>query len=201
MCYYNLAGLYRDAGMMAESIATVRRFQALFPGAHGQLAISLLFAGRPEEARQSIAKTWDPAWNSWGEALTLHDLGRDTEAREAYEALLALPEDRRTLGLVTMMHAWFGERDRAFAALRRYVALLQNRVAADATHANIFVGQLLRSTFFASLHDDPRWHALLADIAFTDKDLEPARARVLTPVPDWTRSTLVEAMLREGGIE
>ncbi len=199
MCYYNLASIYRNAGLLAESIATVRRFQELFPGAHGQLAISLLLDGRPEEALASFMKNYEESWRLWGSAMALHDLGRLEESREASDSLRALPMGQDTLVMVAMMHARNGELDLAFEALTRYIRVAQKRASGGGPHATIWVGTVLRSAFFENLYDDPRWTALLADLGFTDRDLAPSRARSLGPPSGWTRSSLIEDMLRKGG--
>ena len=200
MCYYNLATIYRNAGLPAESIATVRRFQELFPGAHGQLAVSLLLDGRPQEAMSSFAKNDEPSWRLWGSALSLHALGRSAESREAAESLRAMPMNRSTLRLVAMLHAWKGELDAAFAALTRFIELTQKRVDGSGRYTNIWVGEFVHSALFQNLHDDPRWAALLADLALADEDLEPVRARYLGPPAGWTRSALIEDMLRGGDV-
>ena len=199
LCIYNLAVIYRDAGLIAESIATVRRFQELFPGAHGQLAISLSLDGRPEEAMSSVAETHDPTWRLWASAVTLHELGRFAESREAAESLKAIPVDRNTLRLTAALDAWTGDLDSAFEALTRYVALVQKRVEGAGPYANIWVGMVLHSPFFENLYDDPRWNALLTELSYTDEDLEPLRARYLGPPAGWTRTALIEDMLRAGG--
>jgi TolB-like protein/tetratricopeptide (TPR) repeat protein len=113
------------------------------------LAAVELLEGRPSQALEVTDLCSEELFRLQLRALALHALGR---TREAQEALESLEEDHAADGAfqVATVHAWFGDRERAFAWLERAYQ------ARDGGLMDLRLEPLL-----APLRGDPRYPALL----------------------------------------
>jgi TolB-like protein len=107
-----------------------------------------LLGGAPEAALATFRQMQYEAGRLIGTAIALHDLGRAAESDEALHLLIAKYGDRAYD--IAAVHAWRGERDRAFEWLER----------AYASH-NLVLARVKCDLLFRKLHGDPRWTALL----------------------------------------
>ncbi len=118
--------------------------------AHINLAVSSILRGEPAAAvaeSRSIGK----AERLLVIALAQHDLGHTGEAQQALDEFIA-KRGHNAAGEIAAVHAWWGDRDRAFEWLDRMVE--RHRHFAP-------LADLKLDPLFRKLHGDPRWTALL----------------------------------------
>lgn len=156
----NLGHLLIAAGRYPSALAELRRTQALspdLPDTDHDIAVALLLDGRTDEARRQLTRLPDGQRRDQFQVL----LGPPATASAA---LARLQEDRSPLGhfLRAEIAAHQGDADRAFsqlgAALRAHEGT-QARFEIDLPH------EIVLSPFLRSLHDDPRWTSLQAELA------------------------------------
>ncbi len=119
---------------------------------HYQLASILLLEGKAEEARAAAHRISDDAFRAVTVALAEHSLGHAAESDRALGELTRRHAATAAYQIAEV-HAWRGERERAFEWLER----------AYAQH-DAGLGDLLLDAMFRSLHSDPRWVALLRKV-------------------------------------
>ena len=150
-----VASIYLSAGRPSEAEAELRAMLARSTSPsreHARLAIVLVAQGRTEEALvEAKAELVDWA-RLWSLAIVDWTLGRKTESDEALEQLERKYCDS-TAFQIAQVRAVRGEADAAFEWLER---ALETRDAG--------VALAMVSTFFNSLHGDPRWTAFMRRI-------------------------------------
>lgn len=158
---YLTAGRIDDARSQFEMVANLNDIDG--EGSYGAGKASLL-AGKPQEA----LNTFEPILDDWhrllGMATALSDLGRIEESQAALQELRQLTNDdlaripteeqrRNAEGYLmrelARSYAWTGNADEAFHSLE---------IAAE---NDFYLIRIVFDPFFANLHDDPRWLALL----------------------------------------
>jgi TolB-like protein/Flp pilus assembly protein TadD len=155
-----LAGSLTGAGQYADAEKEYARMLELnraAPGAHAGMAISFLFQGRWEEAVTAAQSDT----NEWARLLVMA-LARFSQHRLP-ESDAALAELTAKFGetaayQIAEVHAYRGDRDRAFEWLERAVRQRDSGL----------VG-LRNDRFMASLKDDPRWPVLLHKLGLADQ--------------------------------
>lgn len=167
-----LAGNYYAAGRWDDAIASCRIALRLSPGflfAHSQIGLALLMKGEAEAALEAFEKEPAEEGRAAGMAMALHTLGR----QEEYEVQLlkaiellgeAFPSE------VAAIYAWTGEADETFRWLERAVEIAQPGLYA--------IGA---SRLLASVHDDPRWPALLERAGYSAAKLQAIKFEVALP--------------------
>ena len=114
-----------------------------------------MFKGDPEAALEEF-RIND---NAEGVVVALHDLGRQKEFETAFSELReidAIEDPAR----VAYVYAWIGDVDAAFEYLDK--AFFNDRSS---------LSRMVRYPTFRSLHDDPRWQALLHKLGMSDEQL------------------------------
>lgn len=99
--------------------------------------------------------------------IALHEAGRKAEARAALGELIRRHGEEEPLPVAEAL-AWTGDIDRA-------LDILTTPAAADAL---VFDWQ---NPFYASLHDDPRWHALLERHGLAPEQLQALDIQIRLP--------------------
>ena len=165
----NLADAYSRAGRRDEAISRYRAAASLSPNtsaAHWKLGAELLFAGRPEEALNSMQREVGDVYRLHGLALAHHALGDVEKSSENLQALYAIPgeEEAWPFGFARA-HAWLGDADETF----RYLEVLANDRGLES-----LVG-IETNPYFQPIHDDPRWQPLVdaAKAAAPKIDFDP----------------------------
>jgi TolB-like protein/Tfp pilus assembly protein PilF len=149
---YNLADTQRQLGRTEEAERSFRRLLEINPqdwGSHTQLAIIMLESGRIEQAWEELALEVDPQQQEYGRILALYAQGRTAEADERLQAFSEAHQSWAS-ALIATLHAFRGDADAAFEWLDR---AYQNR--------DSLLTATLRDPLLESVHDDPRWNALL----------------------------------------
>ena len=157
----NMSYLLIKAGRLDEAEEAARRALELSPGAipsSSNLAVVFLLRGQLDEALELILSVPESVEKTHVLTIIYHAMGRQDESDAALEQLtLTLGEEDEDLFLmIAQAHAFRGEIDKAFEWLDK---------ANDAHHSRYGVneefGVLKFDPFLESLHDDPRWDALL----------------------------------------
>jgi TolB-like protein/Tfp pilus assembly protein PilF len=150
---YNLAFRYLAAGRASEAEATLHKLLALEPDDADALSLLgdvYLAEGRAQEALAEYEKGEGSARLA-GRAMAYHALGREEESRATLRELVA--SDGDDAWQIAIVHGARGDIDEAFASLER---AYQQRDPS--------LVYLKPSYFFAALHRDPRWAALLKKV-------------------------------------
>jgi len=160
-CRYALARTYRYLGRLEEAENALRTYQLLAGGgAEYTLGITLLLKGDPAAALNSFeALNHHEFLRSQGRALALHDLGRRAEC------LAAIDELRERWGEdepweIAKAYAYIKQPDTAFAWLEQVYERNPLRLQTE-----------FQEPLLASIHGDPRWHALLERVGRTPEQL------------------------------
>jgi serine/threonine-protein kinase len=143
--YYNAAGLYAEARASFGKALEVNPESAWVPF---HLGMTSLLEGKPRASLKEVEKAQED-WRLTGYALANHDLGNEAESRRNLDTLLAKFAERSAYHIAEV-HAWRGERDKAFEWLEK--ALLQR---------NRYLTWAKFDPTLRSLRDDPRYAALL----------------------------------------
>ncbi len=144
--------MYQAAGELDLAEAAFRRDLQVWPetvAGHIGLGRNLLLQKKPKEALALFAGCADEEDRLWGKAMAEHSLGNAAASQAALEALAA-KYAHMGAGDVAAVYAWRGEKDRAFEWLER--ARVQHDGGMIAVRTD---------PFYASLHADPRFTALL----------------------------------------
>jgi len=150
-----LAQLRIFAGDLPGADAALARAGEASPGNAmvGYISVAVRIAqGHPAEAL-AVAERSEFAWvKHLGRAMALHDLGREAEAREAAQALVAKVRGYSDYQ-IAMAYAHLGDRDAALDWLERDIATKDSNLAF-----------LPVDPLFKPLRDMPRFRALLAKV-------------------------------------
>ena len=168
--YFNLTHHYNVAGRYEEAIESARgalRLNPGMPGANYYMGESLLRLGQPEQALEAFRQETDDEWRVKGTALALFSLGRMSEFQDKFAELREGWEDRWPIE-IAHVYAWIGETDRIFALLEKDIEINGP-------------GGVMVDPFFISVHDDPRWHALLERAGISAEQLEKIEFTVQLP--------------------
>jgi len=146
--WQNLAAYYRSAGELGLARAALTRRLEISPDRPigSRLAVLDLLSGSVTEALAGFERFPDELA---GIAMAKHDLGRATESQQALDALIARDGSKAAYDIAEV-HAWCGDRDRAFEWLER--AYDQH----DLSLSYVKADPLLRN-----LRDDPRFKVFL----------------------------------------
>jgi len=153
----SLGTLSGDAEGLAPARVALQRALELNPEAsfiHYVSGGQDLLEGKPEAALAVYRKA-GAGFREAGIAMAEHSLGHAGQSNEALHEL----EAKYANGFSTQIaeaHAWRGEHDAAFAALDR-----------ACTQSDAGLSRVLTDPFLRPLHADPRWAALLEQLAFT----------------------------------
>ena len=160
-CAYQLMRLTYRAGRTDESIEWHRVFLDMGgSGGYSRLGKVHLVRGEPDLALHVFKKQEDTVLNLAGQAMALHDLGREDEAR-AMLADLAPDVDRERARWLAEAHAWIGEVDGAFGWLARFHERDDYRY--------FFID--MTDPIFENLYDDPRWLDLRRKVRLSSEQL------------------------------
>jgi tetratricopeptide (TPR) repeat protein len=170
-CSYLLASSYRDAGSFDKAEAMLQSIVDMSPADSPfgyALARTQLLNGKPQAALNYAEGVADDSHQSKSLALMArHSLGRVTEARAALDTLTKTAADVDPLSTAEAL-AWLGESSRAFDYLESM------EIFHDFSGA-------WHSPFLTSLHDDPRWLALLEQRGVAPEQLEALDIRIQLP--------------------
>jgi tetratricopeptide (TPR) repeat protein len=147
--WVTLGALFNGTGQLDRARDALNRALEISPDhdwASLNLSANLLLTGRPAAALARARRS--PVWYTrlLITALAQHDLGNPGESQAALDELVAMNGALE----VAMVHAWRGNRDRAFEWLERAYALRDP-------------GLILLKIYplLGNLHDDPRWKPFL----------------------------------------
>lgn len=170
--HHNLGWSYQSSGRWDEAITAFRKTLSLSPGAswaHHHIAVGLVFKGDPQAALESALLEPDPAARLLALAIVNHALGQHAEADRLIEET-AQAHAAEWCAYIAAALAVMGETDRAFEWLDRTVALGQPRLE-----------EVILSSLFWKLHDDPRWLPFLESIGQAPAQLAQISFRVMPP--------------------
>ena len=153
---YYLAGRRMDA---AECYRRALTLSAGYITGQYHLGRVLLAQGEAQAGMEAVQQESHPAYRLTGLALAQHALGQRAESDAALTSLRADWSEGAACQIAEV-HAFRGETDEAFDWLRR---------ACDQNDPGVF--QLQLNPMLASLHDDPRWQALLEQTGLTEERL------------------------------
>lgn len=160
-CAYHLMRHTYRAGRTDESIEWHRVFLDMGgSGGYMRLGKVHLVRGEPDLALQVFKKQQDTLLNQVGQAMALHDLGREDEA-QAMLRDLAPDVDRERAGWLAQAYAWIGDVDGAFGWLARFHERDDYRY--------FFLD--MTEPMFEKLHDDPRWLDLRRKVRLSSEQL------------------------------
>jgi tetratricopeptide (TPR) repeat protein len=151
--YVGIGMLYRSMERHADAERSLRKAIELIPqGVHTRYVLALLLAQLGRDAEAVAVATEEPA--SWGRLTALayahHKAGRVAESDEALRELEAKHASDSGFQ-IAQVHAGRGEIDAAFDWLERAFSYRDPGMA-----------WLKYEPFFAALHGDPRWAAMLS---------------------------------------
>jgi len=148
----NLGTTYWALGQPKDEERIYRRILELYPEAtsvKSWLAAALTVQGYPEEGLQYLDFDSDNVWQKAMSAVVLHSLGRHEEEQQMRQRMID-KEGQLEAFRIALTYAWHGDSDKAFEwldiAFERRDALMT---------------QLIFNPWLVSLHDDPRWLAIL----------------------------------------
>lgn len=150
--------IQRNAGNMAEARLALLRSLDINPNSSWTrqlLGTVELLEGQPEKALAIFREAGAP-YRQLGTAMAEHSLGHKRESDRA----LAEVEAKYAAGFslqIAEAHAWRGDRDAAFACLERACELRDSGVP-----------RMRQDSMYRTLHDDPRWAALLEKLNFPE---------------------------------
>lgn len=182
-CYIHLFRAYENAGMYAAAHDTRRLINSIFDTDIGKEGLSLIIAGDPESALKRLPDVPTESERLRDSAMALYSLGRLDESELAMLQYI----DRAELDPWgrAVAYAWTGRSDEAFAALEEAVDSYQVVVDGRKVRSNlIHVSSSLRSALYESLHDDPRWPALLEKYGISDAKVRALNFSVKLPNQD-----------------
>ena len=159
----NMSYLLIKAGRLDEAEEAARKALELSPEAippASNLAVIFLLRCKLNEALELIQSVPENAENTLVLTIIYHAMGRQDESDAALMQLTRAAEgEDEGLLLIAQAHAGRGEVDKAFEWLDK---------ANDAQHksygTNIGFWEIKFDPFLESLHDDPRWDALLDNL-------------------------------------
>lgn len=159
-CRANLARSYLFAGRYEDAESQYRTLQSMQGGYHWTLGVVLLMQQRPELALESFkSQTAFEYLRKLGEAMALHDLGRQSESAQLIAEVDANWSNDAPLELAQAM-AYIGEVDDAFEKL--HGALPQFTLLLQTSYPN---------PLYDTLRDDPRWLSLMEGIGRSPEQL------------------------------
>jgi serine/threonine-protein kinase len=156
MAWLMLGATLRNSGQMAKGRVALLRSIEINPHASWTrhvLGVLELLEGHPEAALASFQQAGAP-YRQCGIAMAEHTLGHAHESAQA----LAEAEAEYAVGFsiqIAEAHAWRGDRDAAFEWLQR-----------AATFRDSGIARMRSDPIMLTLHDDPRWAALLKQLNF-----------------------------------
>jgi TolB-like protein len=141
----------RQPAEAADVLRHAIGLNAQFPGLHYELGRALLQLGDPQAALAAFEQEADPAWRGFGLPLGYFAAHRVHEAQAALAAQSAEPAGSEFQLAET--YAFFGETDKSFEWLGR---------ARSGHDPGIIWSR--RDPLFASIVNDPRYHAFLREV-------------------------------------
>ena len=181
-CLRGLMMTLMSQGKLEQALDVNRRLRAVTGGAgRYYLGIIQLLQGHPESALESIeASGTIPFVIAQGRALVYWSMGRTEEYEAALAELLASVDDERFKNFrirpedfLASLYAWVGRHDDAFEILE---SLIDPPRSWGPSRWNT-------DPLFESLHDDPRWLALLEKEGSAPHQIESYRLDKLFPGP------------------
>lgn len=150
--WFFLGASHAERGELAEARAALTRATELAPGSEyprHALLVTELLAGRPTEARRHLDALPPGVLRGLGEALVRHALGERDAARRILDRVAAEAGEVAAFQIAEV-HAFWGDRERAFEWLER----------AFAQHDGGLLS-LRSSRLLSSVRGDPRYEALV----------------------------------------
>ncbi len=171
--HQNLALAYLWSGRVDDAIASYRTALTLSPGRLSTqywIGLALLAKGEPEAALDAFAKEEsDEEYRVKGNALALHDLGRQADFEEAF-AELRERWGERWPSEIAQVYAWTGDPDAAFEWLDKSVARNEDGL-----------NEQFAVLLYKPLHDDPRWEAFRERSGSSEAQLAAVQFEVTLP--------------------
>ena len=169
---YNLGISYLTAGRYSQAIQALDRLLQLAPEyglAYALKGYSQLMLGDAQSALESMQRESLELYRLWGVTIALYGLGEDDKADSTVAELRErFPDDWPDLA--PMVFAFRGERDRAFEALDDLIELRGGITA-----------EIYLDPVFNTLHDDPRWSAMLERIGRSQSLLDSIEFNIRLP--------------------
>jgi tetratricopeptide (TPR) repeat protein len=170
---YDLLALsYRYSGQLDKSVAAYRTILRLAPDSgwtHTALGHVLMQQGKPDAALAEYQQEPLEDHRLTGLARAYRALGRQAEADAAVAELMRKYANTRPFSIAAVM-AERGDKDRAFALLDRAAEI-----------HDLDLGSIGTFPDFATLHDDPRWPALLRRLGQSKEQLAAIKFEVSVP--------------------
>ena len=168
--YGNLSSSYLSAGRWDATISAAQTALRLSPGyisARYYMGLALLFKGEAEAALAAFEQEKDEEYRVKGQALALHDLGRQAEFEVRLQELIDRWGDQWP-SEVAHVYAYAGDTETAFQWLEK----------SSAEEDGTFIPQ---SPFLRSLREDARWLPLLETIGKSPEQLAAVEFKVTLP--------------------
>lgn len=153
--HHNLGNAYLYGGRFDEAQAMYARALTLrpdYPGGHFYRGLAFLLGGDEDNAGASFLYECDAGWRLQGTALLSHHRG-EYDARDAALRTLESAHGEEMCFQIAEVHGFLGDTDAAFDWLER---------AYDVRDGGLL--EIKADPLLVSLHDDPRWDALLNKI-------------------------------------
>jgi adenylate cyclase len=177
LCRDSTARAYRNIGDFDRAIELLREglvLQPEWPPNHWGLTLTLVYAGRPQEALQNAIELEQKQEGPFpGHLEALHDLGMLEEFEAWLPEYIEVHADCCP-AYVGQVYAWIGDADRA-------LEWLEKEVATDSGSWGIRIRIVRRA--FQKLKDDPRMQTLLERYQLTPEQVEEVGLNLRLPSP------------------
>ena len=161
----NLAAFLMADGQLDAALAEYRRALELNPDVGVQYDIEIariyVLQGRYDEAMSAVAQLPEGGFRDHVLALLYQAPGRRVQADMALERLTAQPGDTMDIIRLAEVYAFRGMSDEAYAMLLEHKGALEHNKDRSQPRISYFQNELRLSPFLKSLHNDPRWQAMM----------------------------------------
>jgi TolB-like protein len=178
MCHFYLSRAYLYADRLEEAEQALRIHNTYYFEAKSRLAQILLLRGDAQTALKLYEEAEKDRGRNPGVSMALHSLGREEEAAAVFADFLTT-KGAESHWFVAQAYAWMGQIDAAFEELDKAASESEPQRDGEAVlYDPLTIPTEVRSPYFRSLHDDPRWAAFLDKHGAAEEQIAKINFRV-----------------------